>query len=86
MRKFKKMYGARLELKESEWLEAKMKANKQTSSIIIRDLIRNKIAMEAALQPKPMPSQTAPTYNPLAGKTVADWFKQNQPKQEEVTQ
>jgi hypothetical protein len=79
MKKYGKVYSTRLELKESEWLNNRSKTLKVTSSIILRDLIREKISIEATFTQRPT---TTPTIKPTyAGKTVEDWLRDTQPKQ-----
>jgi hypothetical protein len=83
MRKYKKIYAFRLETKEELWLDNRVKQSRLSPSTVMRDLIREKISLEAAFTPRP----TAPeAFNPLAGKTVHDWFKDNAPKKEVPTQ
>jgi hypothetical protein len=82
LRKFKKMYGARLELKEAEWMETQMKVTKQSSSIIIRDLIRSRIALDVVLQ-RPQPTDGNKPFNPLANKPLSSW---NIPLKQEASQ
>ncbi|MGD0645896.1 MAG: hypothetical protein ABSA75_13400 [Candidatus Bathyarchaeia archaeon] len=83
MKAYSKVFSARLEPKEANWLENRIRGNKLTTSIVIRDLIREKIALEAALTPRPQ-QQAAPAVNRFGGKTLQDWERELQKPKEEV--
>ena len=63
MQKLKKTYSFRLEAKEADWLDGRSRTTKQSPSTVLRDLIRDKIGLDAALA----------TTKPLQNKTIYDW-------------
>jgi hypothetical protein len=72
MKKYKKTYAFRLEIKEAEWLDNEVRTQKLSPSTVLRNLIREKISLLAAFTPKPQ-TQTTTTVNKFGGKTLQDW-------------
>ena len=75
MKNYGKVFSARLEPKEANWLDNRIRGTRLNTSIVIRDLIREKIALDTALQQRtPQAESTVkPTYQ---GKTLQDWEKE----------
>jgi len=58
MKKYKKTTAFRLEPKELEWLELQCKSKKLSPSTVLRNLIRDRIALDVALQPLKISTET----------------------------
>ena len=72
MKKYKKTTAFRLEPKELDWLENQCKNKKLSPSTVLRNLIRDRIALDVTFQPRP--SVAAPAANAsFGGKTLKDW-------------
>jgi hypothetical protein len=86
LRKYKKVFAFRLEIREAEWLDMRIHTSKTSISTVMRNLIRDKIALEATVSKTALPTNT-PKLNPsFGGRTAEEWIALNKLSQEEVPQ